>query len=447
MKHSIDHRIILPDGTEKWVHEEAIPTFDDHGNPVHLIGTVQDITDRKKYELELIKAKESAEQANRVKTDFLTHMSHELRTPLNGILGFAQLLEKEDLTSFQKEYVEVILKSGKNLLQLINDILDLSQILFRNIYIHLKPVSLNKVIQDNIQLIRPIKDYSYQQIENKIDTPDLYVIADEQRLNQVIYHLLNNAIEFNRPGGIITIDTHYTRGKKNRIRINITDQGYGISEDNHQRIYEPFNRLGKEKSGKPGTGIGLTLVKKYVELMGGSLGLESKVNKGSTFWVELDTASNPYEDINCTPLIYNASEYNQNYIGLPDKTYKILYIEDDIESIHLIDNYFRKKSNVNFLSEQTGYQGIEQALRQIPDLILLDISLADTNGYEVLAKLRIQPLTKNIPIIAVTVKAFEEDRKAALYAGFYEFIEKPINFNQLDIIIEDILTHPYKIIY
>lgn len=295
--HDVVHRIIRPNGDIRIVHELAEMHPDKKGDPLYLIGTVQDVTELKQAEQDLLlqqsqlrAAIEQAEHANQAKTEFLSSMSHELRTPLNSILGFAQVLYKDvHLNDLQKDSLNEIVQAGKHLLELINQILDFTSIESGQVELKLEAVSLNKVVNECLSLLRP--QALNKQVELVIDLSDeFYVKADRLRLKQVVLNLMSNGVKYNQSNGKLTLQASL---HANDVRLKVTDTGKGISQDKIHKIFTPFERLGQEGSAIEGSGIGLSISKTLIERMAGKIGLESSTEPGSSgtcFWIDIPRA-------------------------------------------------------------------------------------------------------------------------------------------------------------
>ncbi len=387
-------------------------------------------------EKELKIAKDKAEESNKAKSEFLSRMSHELRTPLNAILGFSQLLDEGmlgPLTDTQKEAIRDILKSGKHLLELINEILDISRIESGKINLSIEKVSVPILVQEVIKLSQPLAvERGVKIIDKTIE--NTYVEADYTRLRQVLINLISNAIKYNKENGWVKISE--IEGEK-EIKIVIEDSGIGIPEDKIETLFEPFDRLGMESSPIEGTGIGLTISKKLIELMGGKIGVKSILNIGTTFYITLPKALKEKET--------TKEELDKSINNTSKKIYKekktLLYIEDNFSNLKLVKRILDLRPNIDLIFAIQGEDGIKLALSHKPDLILLDINLPKMNGYEVLKKLKEYENLREIPIVAVSANVMEDNVRRIKKAGFSNFLKKPLNVKEflqlLDNYLED----------
>ena len=435
-RYAEEFRILRPDGTVRWVKDRAFPVRNRAGEVYRLAGIATDITERKESERALRQAQADAERANHSKSEFLSRMSHELRTPLNAILGFGQLLELEELGEDHQESVRHIVSAGHHLLGLINEVLDIARIEAGRMAVSLEPVSVSEVLRDAITLMRPLA--GERQIEViQCDPPEseLFVTADRQRLKQVVINLLSNAIKYNRLGGQVRIATKVAaRGQGLVTRVSISDTGAGIPAEKTAQLFTPFERLGAENTAVDGTGLGLALSKRLVQLMNGKIGLESAADCGSTFWIELPETENPLRTIESAPEVVDA---------MPAATRAtVLYIEDNPSNLRLVERIIARRPEIKLLSSQNGHGGIALALKESPNLILLDLHLPDIHGEEVLTKLRSDAATADIPVIVVSADATPNQMKRLTSAGAENYLTKPIEVGRFLKILDEVLAAP-----
>ncbi len=376
---------------------------------------------------ELENTTSAAEAANRAKSDFLSSMSHELRTPLNAILGFAQLMEASSPgpTPTQKKNLDQILKAGWYLLELINEILDLAQIESAKLPLSLKPISLTEVVHESRAMIDPLA----QERDIRVIFPNFeaayFVEADRTRVRQVLINLLSNAIKYNRVGGKVELD--YTASTPGRIRIGVKDTGEGLAPDKLKQLFQPFNRLGKETGVEEGTGIGLVVSKRLVELMGGEIGVESTVGEGSLFWFELNLTAEPSPAAEAAELAAVA----RAQVQAGARVHTLLYVEDNPANLLLVESLVAQLPNFRLLSAKDGQRGVEVARASRPDVILMDINLPGVSGIQAMRILAADPATAHIPVIALSANAIPRDIECALKAGFFRYLIKPIKIHEL----------------
>lgn len=395
---------------------------------------VEDITDSKRTEETLIAARDEANRASRAKSEFLSSMSHELRTPMNAILGFSQLMEYDPaLTNEHKDNVQEIIRAGQHLLSLINEVLDLSRIESGHIDMSLEPVELCPVINDCLTLLSALADKHHIKISHH-RLAGAVVRADQMRLKQALLNLISNAIKYNRDGGRIHIEVQQTA--ENYLRILVTDTGLGIPANLLDSLFQPFNRLGAESSDIEGTGIGLTITRRIVEMMGGSVGVESEAGVGSTFWIELPLEflpdSTDHEPASPEPVALAPSADTAQHI--------VLYIEDNPANLKLVAQILGMRPHIHLLTAHTPQLGIELALTRRPELILLDINMPDMNGYQVLQRFKSEASLKAIPVVAVTADAMPREIARGKAAGFTDYLVKPLNIPQFQAVIDKLLN-------
>ena len=400
---------------------------------------IHDITHIKQNESDLIKAKEEAEKANLVKSEFLSSMSHDLRTPLNAVLGFGELLKydpSEALSSNQSGYVEQIIKGGKHLLNLINDILDLAKIEADKVDLFIEELDLYSVLDECIILIQPLSEaYNIKINDNYKNQENKFIQADNTRLKQILLNILSNAIKYNKENGSITIERQVI--DKRKLRINIIDTGLGIATDKQADIFTPFFRVDNNDSSIEGTGIGLTLSKKLIKIMNGSIGFVSEINKGSTFWIEipiLEKSKSQQYDI-----IANDSGEPKKNLVVDKLDGSVLYVEDNPANIRLMEALTENIDGLNLMIAINAYEGIKMAKEKKPDIIILDINLPDMNGVDVFKKLNSLVETSKIPIIALSAAASKSDIQKGLSAGFKYYLTKPMVLNEVISAIKSLL--------
>ncbi len=431
------------DGKETVVSYNAT-TFHDRDRKLQgVFAAARDVTERKHFEqtlqennLELERAKAAAEKANLAKSDFLSSMSHELRSPLNAILGFAQLLitETPPPTPVQVGFINPILRAGGYLLDLINEILDLAQIESGKLSLSLEPTPLAEVMAECEDMIEPqAQKHAVEMTFPRFDVP-CFVNADRTRLKQVIINLLSNAIKYNLANGTVIVE--YAASGPDRVRISVRDTGAGLSADMVAQLFQSFNRLGRETTGDEGTGIGLVMSKRLVELMGGNIGVESTVGVGSVFWFELNAAAAPAlgsERGESAPVVHG-----QVQPGAPPRT--VLCVEDNTANLLLVEQLIARRSDMRLLSARDGVMGIQLARDSQPAVILMDINLPGISGIEALKILREEPGTALIPVIALSANAMPRDIEKGLRSGFFRYLTKPIKIDEfmqtLDLALE-----------
>ena len=374
---------------------------------------------RREAEAEMIRSRDEAERANAAKSEFLSRMSHELRTPLNSILGFAQLLEMDGLPPDQGDNVKQILRGGNHLLNLINEILDISRIESGRLSISVEPMSLKPVLDESVMLVQPLAAARSITVRATVSpgAERALVMADPQRLKQIVLNLLSNAIKYNRDRG--SVDLVVTRSDE-RVRVEVRDTGPGLTEDQIRHMFTPFERLGAEALGVEGTGLGLALSKGLAEAMGAEIGVASELGRGTSFFVDLTAAKDPHE------VPAQTSGGPATSPGDPDVR-TVLYIEDNLSNLALVKSILARRKSISLATAPDGHEGIELALRLRPDLILLDVNLPDLDGYDVLTSLRTDPSTSSIPIVMVSADATQRQIERFKRAGALDYVTKPLD--------------------
>ncbi len=434
------------------------PVLDERGQLMFILHSVEDVTEfvhlqeagselvaseaelrerTTRMESEILRRSADLQRANaelraagEAKNDFLSRMSHELRTPLNAILGFAQLLELEDLGAENESSVRDILRGGWHLLDLINEILDISRIEAGQLGISLEAVMISDAVGEALSLVRPLAESrSVALREEASNLGEHFVLADRQRLKQVLLNLLSNAIKYNDPGGEVVVEVG--RAAHDRLTIAVSDDGRGIAPGMLERVFDPFDRIGAERSPIEGTGLGLALARGLAETMGGTLEVESVVGEGSVFTVELQGVVGPLAE-------FQGAEAAGGRTQMPAG--KVLLIEDNVANVRLIERILRHEEQVELISAMQGTLGIELARQHVPDLVLLDLHLPDLSGRDVLRRLQDDPLTADLPIVVLSADATDGQVTRLLAAGARAYLTKPLNVEKFRAIVHETLS-------
>jgi signal transduction histidine kinase/CheY-like chemotaxis protein len=432
--HAIEHResyahefrVSTPEGGWRWLASRGKVVLDAAGKPARMLGVNFDITEQKRA-AEALRAQAAAESANQAKSDFLSQMSHELRTPLNAILGFAQLLRVDrahPLAYAQLERIDRIEHAGWHLLELINDVLDLSRIEAGAMRLAEERVELKSLVAEAVHLVEAQARTRNVRLLQPVPGVEAHVIADRMRLRQVLINLLTNAIKYNHEGGQVSIEFGIPDGNSDAYRLTVRDTGRGMTSEQLGELFQPFNRLGAERLGIEGTGIGLALSHHLVEAMGGSMHVESGPGQGSTFAIDLPSASAVGWQT-----VPRAAEAAQEVLGVrPEVTGSLLYVEDNPVNAMLIRDYMSFRPGVSIDVVSTAQEGLELALRTQPDIVLVDISLPDFDGFELFRRLRLAwDASHPLCCVALSANAMQGDAQRARELGLADYWTKPID--------------------
>ncbi|WP_055129305.1 ATP-binding protein [Pseudomonas mediterranea] len=419
------------DGSRFWASVVITAQYDSTGALCGFSKITRDITDRRAAEIALSTAREEAESASRAKSEFLSRMSHELRTPLNAILGFAQLLDM-DSTAGQRPQVSHILRAGQHLLALINEVLDIARIEAGRLPLNIEPIALASVLHEALTLVSPMAaDAGIRLVELPSLPEGSGVLADRQRLVQVLLNLLSNAIKYNRPEGEVRIEVTVL---DKRVAIAVSDTGRGIAPEQLDQLFKPFERLGADPQVE-GTGLGLSLSKSLLEMMQGNLQVHSVPDQGCCFTLQLPGAQ--VVTAHLPPIAaLTVTRPPVEYHG------RVLCIEDNLSSLALIETLMQRRPGIQLLSSMQGQMGLDLARQHAPQLILLDVTLPDLEGLEVLRRLRQSPATVSTPVLMITADASDLTRRVLQDAGATAVLTKPIHIQAFLAHLERYLPEP-----
>ena len=428
---SSEKRFVRKDGSLIWVMRTECVIRDAGGKPRHFLIMVQDISQQREAAVALQTAKELSERANEAKSEFLSRMSHELRTPLNAILGFGQLLERQQPSDKQLEHLRHITGAGRHLLDLINEVLDISRIESGQMELSLEPINLSEALHETLDLMRPAALESSINLVMELGADDrCFAFADKQRFKQVVLNLLTNAVKYSPRDTKVTIS--YDLSHDDTVRVLVRDQGPGIPEDKRARLFTPFDRLGVEKSGVQGTGLGLAVSRRLMEAMNGTVGAEPAPGGGSIFWIEfIRAAHQPAHPARAPrdPAVVSGRR-------------RILYIEDNRSNVELVERILEEHEQFELAVAVNGYDGIARAREQRPDIILLDLHLPDISGLEVLMHMRADQSLRDVPVIVLSADATNRQIERLANAGATRYLTKPLDVARfLQALTEISLSH------
>jgi PAS domain S-box-containing protein len=423
---TIETRHLRADGQPFSVSLTAAPLRGSDGSMLGMSVVARDVTERKRAERALREAKAEADRANAAKSEYLSRMSHELRTPLNAILGFAQLLELEELTDEQGENLHYILTAARHLLELINEVLDIASIEAGRLALSLEPVAVADVVAETVSLIRPLADQHQVLLVSPPVSCQVHLLGDRQRLKQILLNLLSNAVKYNRQGG--TVQLECGPGAEGRLRVAVADTGPGIARESIDQLFVPFERLGGEQTGIEGAGLGLPLSRRLAEAMGGTLEVESTPGQGSRFWVELPAAEGPVQRAERQQELEELAAPGEPE---PPTAMTVLYIEDNLSNLQLVERVLNRRPGIRLISAMRPQLGLDLAAEHDPDLVLLDLHLPDMPGQEVLRRLRAQARTANVPVVILSADARPALINELLAQGVRAFLTKPLDVREL----------------
>jgi PAS domain S-box-containing protein len=414
-----EFRIVRADGAVRWVRSTSTPVPNPLGTPQRIVTASEDITDRVEAALALQRAEATARAANEAKNEFLSRMSHELRTPLNAVLGFGQLLEHHLGGTEHADYARHIVRAGRHLLDLINEVLDIARIEAGEMSLSPEPVEVSGIVDEAARLMQPLASDAEVTLVAGDTSRDLYVLADRQRLRQILLNLISNAVKYNRVGGSVWLS--WSVAGPDRISISVRDDGPGIAPDLHDRMFVPFDRLGAEGSGIEGTGVGLTVTRGLTQLMGGELTFDSPPDGGTTFTVSLPVAEEP---VGSAP---DRATAIPNRDAADEGTKTVLYIEDNEPNVRVMESLLALRPEWSLIHAALASLGTDLARTQRPDLVLLDLHLPDGSGLDVLRSLRADPATASIPVVVLSADASATQIHRLMRAGATEYLTKPLD--------------------
>ncbi len=424
-------RCVTKDGRTMWVQSTVTLLRDEYGQARRIVGVVEDITEHLRL-LDAETARERAEAANRAKSDFLSRMSHELRTPLNAMLGFAQLLELDrnaPLPDHQRPWVAQIQQAGWHLLEMINDVLDLSRIESGNLKLHVEPIDLSSLLNTSLAMVHTEAKRRGLTVSTELAEGTGVLMGDATRVKQILVNLLSNAVKYNNEGGRVHIAARLR--PHDTVEIAVTDTGLGMTAEQLGELFQPFNRLGRERSAQEGTGIGLVISQRLAELMGGSLRVRSIAGEGSSFILTLPQAVEPDTvPSHLDPMLTASPEYHQRIVH---------YVEDNETNVEVMRGILAQRPQVVMEVSGTGAEALQAIRARQPDLILLDMHLPDMNGYELLEALKADPDTEAVPVVVVSADATARQIEMALLAGARLYLTKPVSVTELLAAVDEVL--------
>ncbi|MBI3380557.1 MAG: PAS domain S-box protein [Aquabacterium sp.] len=419
-----EKRYVRPDGQIVYAMLNSVMLRDGNGRPVQMVSVIEDISERVRMQ-EALSSARTAERASKAKTEFLSRMSHELRTPLNAMLGFAQLLRvdpRNPLNDVQRQKVEHIERAGAHLLAMMTDVLDLSRIEAGSLPMSIETLAVSKVMEETLALLSNQAAAAGLKLVHHLPDAGVYVKADRVRLRQVLSNLLSNAIKYNRAGGQVKVEA---MALNEQVLITVSDTGQGMTPEQINHLFEPFNRLGAERTAIEGTGIGLVIVKRLLDLMDGRIEVSSTPGNGSSFRVWLPLARPLALDAECAELGSRSGFGALDELGAAQRT--VLYAEDNVINVELLRQVMRMRPQWHLEVAHSGQQAITMAQSSPPDLLLLDMHLGDMSGLDVSDALTQTATTASIPRVALSADAMPDQISQARERGFVEYLTKPLD--------------------
>ena len=418
-----ENRYAAKDGSYRWLSWRA--KVDERTGLIAAIA--RDVTQRREAEERLKELNASLEHATAAKDAFLARMSHDLRTPLTAVVGFAQLLDSDALTPDQALSVQQILKAGRHLTQMIDEVLQVVRATAGAVPLSVEPLDLTAIVTEAVDLIRPSAARQQLQVTTTFPADAAWVMGDRQRTMEILLNLLSNGVKYNREGGSLHVDVTATT---TAVRVSVTDTGLGLSSDQCARVFNPFERLDAGSRHIEGTGLGLALVKAMAALMGGTVGVESELHRGSTFWCEWARTA---------PLLDRRTESDHEGTAsavIHDVAGTLLYVDDTPSNLLLVGRLLQRRPQVVFLTAGSGADGIRLAQAHRPDLILLDFHLPDMDADEVMRRLAEDPTTRTIPVAILTADATRRSGDYTIAGQSVECLSKPIDMPRFVALID-----------
>jgi PAS domain S-box-containing protein len=429
---SSEHRIIRADGAVRWVRTFVTPVPNPHGPPERIVTTTEDITERVQAANALQEAEADARAANDAKNNFLSRMSHELRTPLNAVLGFGQLLEHHLKDTDQVDSARHVVRAGRHLLALINEVLDISRIEAGEMSVSPEPVAVAAIVHETVLLMQPLAAGAGVELTVTGGPAGTYVLADRQRLRQILLNLISNAVKYNHVGGHVRLS--WKVDEQQHPSMSVTDDGPGIPPDLHSRLFTPFDRLGAEGSGIEGTGVGLTVTRGLTELMRGELSFESRVGAGTTFTVALPASAEPV--VPAQDQTRRLAVHARAKVG----SVTVLYIEDNDPNVRVMESLLKLRPEWRLIHAGLASLGVELARVHRPDLILLDVHLPDGSGLDVLGVLKSDEITAPIEVVVLSADASQQQVRRLLGAGAAAYLTKPLDLPEVLALLDRVAT-------